>query len=375
MKYYRGIYQNVSDVASLTPERTWVLKTDADGYCRLSDTYKVSGDAFYYNSTTEPTLPLGTVTIQETKAPEGYYIDNTVFLRTISSNGSSEAVTTYNEPIVKEQVISLRLYKVQSDSDAVIPGTQFTHTKPDGTTETVTTDSNGELKIKGLTTGRHTIQETKAADGYNINPTRIVFDVINGQGISMVTDLTNTGVMFITANQENIMSVSDTVKDYSIEIVKQNENRKLLEGAQFTLYSDRNCTNPISVKTTGANGVLSFDGLKNQTTYYFKETKAPQGYRIPVDSNGKPYVHEVYVNAEPAKGIFNYTIDGTSYNLSSAATQSVSLKGDINHRIISVTITNQTGKLLPETGSNHMVPLLLMGSFLMLIAMKHREEK
>ena len=375
VKYYRGIYQNVSDVASLTPERTWVLKTDADGYCRLSDTYKVFGDAFYYNSTTEPTLPLGTVTIQETKAPEGYYIDNTVFLRTISSNGSSEAVTTYNEPIVKEQVISLRLYKVQSDSDAMIPGTQFTHTKPDGTTETVTTDSNGELKIKGLTTGRHTIQETKAADGYNSNPTRIVFDVINGQGISMVTDLTNTGVMFITANQENVMSVSDTVKDYSIEIVKQNENRKLLEGAQFTLYSDRNCTNPISVKTTGANGVLSFDGLKNQTTYYFKETTAPQGYRIPVDANGKPYVHEVYVNAEPAKGIFNYTIDGTSYNLSSAATQSVSLKGDINHRIISVTITNQTGKLLPETGSNHMVPLLLMGSFLMLIAMKHREEK
>ena len=373
VKYYRGIYQDVSDVASLTPARTWVLRTDADGYCRLSDTYKVSGDAFYYNSTTEPTLPIGTITIQETKAPEGYYIDDTVFIRTITSSGSAESVTTYNQPIVPEKVISLRLCKVQDGSDVTISGVQFTHIRPDGTSEVVTTDTNGELVINGLTSGKHIIQETKAGAGYNINATRIEFEVISGQGIHMITNLTDTGVVFISANQDNVISVSDTVKDYSVELIKRNENGKILEGAQFTLYSDAACTKAINTKTTGSDGTLSFDGLKNQTKYYFKETKAPQGYRIPLDANGNPYIHEIYVDAQPAKSIFNYTIDGVFHTVNSPSTGSVQLKGDINQRIVSITIQNHTGTLLPETGSTHMIPLLLMGSFLMIYAMNKRK--
>ena len=373
VKYYRGIYQDVSDVSSLNPERTWVLRTDEDGYCRLSDTYKVSGDSFYYNSTTEPTLPIGTITIQETKAPEGYYIDNTVYLRTITSSGSAEAVTTYNQPVVPEKVIALRLCKVQSDSDVTISGVQFTHIRPDGTSEVITTDKNGELTITGLENGKHTIQETRAGSGYNINPTKIEFDVISGQGIQMITDLTGTGVVFICSNQDNVISISDTVKDYSVELVKCNESGKILEGAQFTLYSDKDCTKVISTKTTESDGTLSFDGLKNQTKYYFKETKAPQGYRIPVDANGNPYLHEIYVDAQPAKGIFNYTIDNVFYTLNSPSTDSIQLKGDIDHRIVSITIQNHTGTLLPETGSTHMIPLLLMGSFLMLYAINKRK--
>ena len=48
----------------------------------LHPDYLVSGDAFYYNSAgTIVTLPLGTVTIQETKAPEGYLINNELFIR------------------------------------------------------------------------------------------------------------------------------------------------------------------------------------------------------------------------------------------------------------------------------------------------------
>ena len=40
-------------------------------------TISLAGTPFYYNSAgTIVTLPLGTVTIQETKAPEGYLINN-----------------------------------------------------------------------------------------------------------------------------------------------------------------------------------------------------------------------------------------------------------------------------------------------------------
>lgn len=72
----------------------------------LHPDYLVSGDAFYYNSAgTIVTLPLGTVTIQETKAPEGYLINSELFIRQITASGSMESVETYNEPIVKENVI------------------------------------------------------------------------------------------------------------------------------------------------------------------------------------------------------------------------------------------------------------------------------
>lgn len=73
VKYYKGDYAEDVDPATqgATPERTWVLKTDEDGFTYLQDNYKVSGDEFYYNSTNLPTIPIGTVTLRETKAPEG----------------------------------------------------------------------------------------------------------------------------------------------------------------------------------------------------------------------------------------------------------------------------------------------------------------
>ena len=49
----------------------------------------------------------------------------------------------------------------------------------------------------------------------------------------MITDLTGTGVVFICSNQDNVISISDTVKDYSHQLVQCNDSGKILEGAQF----------------------------------------------------------------------------------------------------------------------------------------------
>ena len=44
---------------------------------RSAEEYKASGPDFYYQSDGEtPTLPLGTAVIQETKAPQGYLLDD-----------------------------------------------------------------------------------------------------------------------------------------------------------------------------------------------------------------------------------------------------------------------------------------------------------
>lgn len=105
VKFYAGIQSN-TDPATLgvSVDRTWVIKTDDEGRSRLSDTYKVSGDDFYYAPTGSVQLPLGTVTIQETKAPEGYFIDDTVYVRQITSDGTSSSVNTYNAPVVTDEV-------------------------------------------------------------------------------------------------------------------------------------------------------------------------------------------------------------------------------------------------------------------------------
>lgn len=45
---------------------------------------------FYYNSTNLPTIPIGTVTLRETKAPEGYKLNDETFIVKVISEGSDE---------------------------------------------------------------------------------------------------------------------------------------------------------------------------------------------------------------------------------------------------------------------------------------------
>lgn len=85
VKYYDGFYDIDPATQGRTAVRTWVLRTDEEGYCRLDDSYKVSGDDFYYNETSLPQLPLGTITIQETKAPVGYLLNDEMYIRQITS--------------------------------------------------------------------------------------------------------------------------------------------------------------------------------------------------------------------------------------------------------------------------------------------------
>ena len=369
VKYYKGLYDEDPAKSGQTPARSWVLKTNANGMTSLNDKLKVSGDAFYYASNGDPTLPVGTITIQESKAPKGYFINNEVFVRKITISGDIEDVDTYNQPEILEKVIKFNIKKVQVGTSTPVSGAVFLHTKPDGTTESLTTDEKGEITITGLETGIHKIKESKAPDGYQLNTNEVVFEVEAGTGkIKFTSDSNSLVTQGFEDSGDGYATFADMVNPFDLKITKTNEHGKVLKGAEFTLYSDKDCTKVVDTQVSDENGVLSFKGLKVETTYYFKETKAPKGYRIPVDENGNAYVHSVYVRSVPQNNAFDFTVDNAMYNTSNT-TGTVHLEGTKKDRVVAVSITNKTTQLLPETGSNGTIILLGLGCAIIAFAL------
>lgn len=360
VKYYKGLYDSDPAKSGQIPARSWVLKTDKDGYAYLDSDYKVSGDDFYMFGNIA-TIPVGTITVQEAKAPTGYFINNEVFVRKIEANGTDQYVSTYNQPKILEKVIKFDIKKVQEGTSTPVSGAVFRHTLPNGSTEDLETNGSGEITITGLASGTHKIKEIKSPDGYQLNPNEVVFNVASGTGKITFTSETNSLIAQGTKDSgDGYATFGDKVNPFNLKITKTNEHGKVLKGAEFTLYSDEKCEKVVDTQTSDDKGLLSFKNLDVEKTYYFKETKAPQGYRIPVDENGKAYVHSVYVKATPQTNTFEFTVDGTKYD-TSKTTGNVRLEGTKNDRVVAVDITNKTTQLLPETGSNGTIILVALG--------------
>lgn len=158
VKYYDGFYtqENLPEKAT----RTWVLKTDSKGRTSLlgaqnkPDTYFVSGDSLYTSTDGYATLPIGTVSVQETKAPQGYLLtDSTVHVQQVTSNSATERVTTFVEPsedapTVREQVKrgDIAFNKVHGEDMTGLAGVPFKITsKTTGESHIAITDVNGIL--------------------------------------------------------------------------------------------------------------------------------------------------------------------------------------------------------------------------------------
>ena len=158
VRYYDGFYtqDNLPEKAT----RTWVLKTDENGRTSLArvtldkNKYFVSGDSFYTSTNGNITLPIGTVTVQETKAPSGYLLsDNSIHIQQITSNTTTERVTTFVEPsedapTVREQVKrgDIAFNKVHGEDMTGLTGVPFKVTsKTTGESHIAITDVNGIL--------------------------------------------------------------------------------------------------------------------------------------------------------------------------------------------------------------------------------------
>ncbi len=375
VKFYEGV-QSDSDpaVEGKTADRTWIFRTNEDGFCYYEEKYLESGDELYLSPTKNPSLPIGTLTIQETKAPEGYLINPDIYtIKITSNNNGSEFVYTYNQPTIPEQSLDLNIVKKEKGKEYAIEGAVFEHVKPDGTTETVTTDANGVCKFKTLGYGQHKVREVSAPEEYTVNSGVVTFTVAKDNKITLDSNTAKDNSMQFEVEKEGTarLCVEDTLAPYQLKITKVNEKGKTLEGAEFTLYEDAEGTKVVSKIVTDNTGVVTTDPLEVEKKYYLKETKAPQGYRIPKDINGNDYVYEIYTKIND-KRQYEYYVNGEVHTKDSG---DYAIEGTPHERIVNLKVENHTGLQMPETGTHTTLLIVLLGVACMSVGIVHQFKK
>lgn len=286
LKYYKGDYAEGIDPATqgARPERTWVLRTDEDGFTYLEDGYKVSGDDFYYMSDGNTAIPVGTVTMQETKAPEGYKINDQMFVVKVVPEGTNEIINTYQEPIVPEQVIKgkIRIAKKDKDTGKVIQvaGTVFDIYFNGQKVSSMTTDETGYATSEDLAYGEYVVKESLAPNGYTI-------------------DVDQEAVVDIKAEETYDTELSDKRVNATINLVKEDKDtgdrpqgEATLVGAVYGLYAKEDILDPsmdgtvihkkdslIEKITTDEKASGTIENLY-LGEYYWQEISPSEGYEL-----------------------------------------------------------------------------------------------
>ena len=289
VKWYAGYYESDPAADGITARKSWILRTDDKGRLLLSDEAKVSGDEFFRNSSGEITLPLGTAVIRETKAPEGYLLNDEVFVRQITPSGDGATDTLYQTPEVPEQVIrgDLQIVKFLGSEDD--EGDQ--KTPLEGIVFTVTSKTTGE-KIR-ITTDENGYASTARGDGERgglVFDTYVVSETETPEGLEPVGDFEITiseegsTLYYILENREILSPVR------LIKTDAETGRTVPLAGAGFRLLDAEK--EPITMEVrypsgeaceifyTDESGSLVLPEKLPPGTYYFQEAEAPYGYLL-----------------------------------------------------------------------------------------------
>ncbi|WP_167849712.1 SpaA isopeptide-forming pilin-related protein [Companilactobacillus suantsaicola] len=143
-----------------------------------------TGNVLMTNVTTDSTgtiniknLPLGTYTLTEVKAPEGYMLNPDPITFTVPDNGNLNlSLSQTDEPIGKGNVV---LTKSDSTVNKLLPGAVFNLLDGEGNIvqSDLTTDENGQIALTDLPVGSYSFVETKAPEGYELNSEPIKFEI------------------------------------------------------------------------------------------------------------------------------------------------------------------------------------------------------
>ena len=279
-KYYDGYYTKDNLPSEAT--RTWTTKTEAekgsDGtihyITRLADAYKVSGDSFFTQNGTI-CLPLGTITVEEKAAPNGYLLEGAymqangsseqikgVYVAQITEDGELAALSGSNQYSVSDKVIrggvkiqkrDLETKDTKAQGGATLKDTAFEITSlndnavlVDGklynkneVVKTIHTGVDGIAATDAdtLPYGKYRIEESNAPEGYLTDGAKSIEFEITEDG--KIVDLT-----------DEVHSVYNQIKRGDLEGVKIGDGtHKRLANVPFRITS----------KTTGESHIIVTD--------------------------------------------------------------------------------------------------------------------
>ena len=322
VKYYAGYYNAGNLPANAT--RTWVLKTmkTASGkyIAALDDSYKISGDEFYKVSNGLAVLPLGTISIEETKAPEGYKLDGAYlqvsgsstkitgkYVTQITQNGNLASLNGGNEFSVADKIKrgDFKLTKIDTDNQNRMGDIPFRVTnKATGESHIIKTDENGYYSSESSWNAHS--KNTNGGGAYD----GLWFST--GDGKAAVDD--SLGAM--------------PYGDYTLEELSCDNNRgKILYNGEFSIRRDKvtvdigtieNHSEPTPVITTQASDAKTqyqiikpsadTDILDKVT---ITDTMAGRDYTITGTLMDKDTGEAVMVNGNPVTASQTFTSDGT----------------------------------------------------------------
>lgn len=300
VKYYSGYYYSESELNGKTPTRKWILKTDSDGYCRLADEYRAEsdfGEDFYLRSSGDVTLPLGTFTVQETKAPTGYKINPELFIRQIKVDEATGSITTFNEievPEPRDTVYgNLTIYKTADDSKRganTAKDVWFNVKSDDGVT-----DENIVTKSKGID-GAATLSDLPVykASGEYVKYIITELGYKNADGTYSIPDRYIPPAKKTVTLKENVtlsFYFANRLQKTGLIVQKESEDG-VVSGFYFSVKSDDGKTNKVLV--TGEDGTAHLTNLAvyNTSNEKVKYTIDELGFK---NADGTYYFPAKYV--------------------------------------------------------------------------------
>lgn len=329
VKYYDGQY--TFDTLPETATRTWVIKTIKNNVGKyitgLGDDYKVSGDEFYVSALGIPTLPLGTITIEETKAPNGYTLEhktlnanneevtikNGVALFNIEKLGDITKLVGGNEYTINEGVkrSGFNIKKIDRETNEPVGVAEFKILNPnnydvkymhkDGTSEiitagkmseeTIVTDAQGNYTSASdaLQAGTYKLIETKAPEGYLINEVTD-FEISNDAEVNTIaTEITVLeSKMHTKASVEETKTNVATGSETEQTLTDTVEYHDLIVGKEYTLV------NEWVIKPAG----VSEDVLRTMDTAEFERLKNENGDVIKTTTTFVPETSDGFITVK-----------------------------------------------------------------------------
>lgn len=215
-------------------------------------------------------LAEGTYTIIETKSPTGYGKLEGYVTVNIEANGTANVAGTVPDNLNfngKSVILtwkntrthgSISITKTGSANKPLQDAVFGLYKDAAAAKEPIDiqkTDKNGKALFADLEAETYYVKEIAAPNGYALDTTVRGFTIGGDNAWDVKTEIKNT------------------LKEYSLTLVKKGDDGKLLQGVDFTLSG-----NGISkIATSGQGGVVTFTGLAFGE-YTITEVEAPQGY-------------------------------------------------------------------------------------------------